>query len=64
MLEIDLYNRNLDFTLFSKSEISEIKKKYGDDIIPNHLGNEFGVTIDHDVNDARNIFMLLEKTIQ
>ena len=31
MLEIDLYNRNLDFTLFSKSEISEIKKKYGDE---------------------------------
>lgn len=48
MLEIDLYNRNLDFTLFSKSEVSEIKKKYGDDIIPNNLGNEFGVNIEYD----------------
>lgn len=48
MLEIDLYNRNLDFTFFSKSEINKIKEKYGDDIIPNHLGNEFGVTIEYD----------------
>ena len=48
MLEIDLYNRNLDFTLFSKSEISEIKKKYSDDIIPNNLGQKFSVTIEFD----------------
>ena len=48
MLEIDLYNRNLDFTLFSKSEVSEIKKKYGDDIIPNSIGKKFGVTIEFD----------------
>jgi hypothetical protein len=48
MLEIDLYNRNLDFTLFSKSEISEIKKKYGDDIIPNSVGKKFGVKLEFD----------------
>jgi transposase len=26
--------------------------------------NECGITIDHDINGARNIFMLLEKMIQ
>jgi transposase len=26
--------------------------------------NECGITIDHDINSARNIFMLLEKMIQ
>jgi hypothetical protein len=39
MLEIDLYNRNLDFTFFSKKEIIDIKSKYGDKLFPNRLTN-------------------------
>jgi hypothetical protein len=53
--------------LFSHCHCEMAKVKYNGKAINSVLGcsnNKCGITIDHDINSASNIFMLLDKMIQ
>ena len=49
MIQIDLYNRNFDYTFLSKNEVSNLYKKYGDTFFP--ASTTDSLVLQYDIDD-------------
>lgn len=49
MIQLDLYNRNFDYTLLSKTDVSNLKNKYGEKFFPASITDN--IVLEYDIDD-------------